>query len=51
MDEPVRDTRDVEIVVYPTDEPTPGAAYLVITSLRYQSVYVLNISFSSHVEE
>jgi hypothetical protein len=92
MDEPIRDTRDVEIVLYATDDPRPGRdptpwiglvhgirpvmraaifiphrdfdlvwslalsgllkhARIVLTPPRYQSAYVLNMSFSTHLEE
>ena len=89
MDEPIRDTRDVEIVLYAADDPKPGRdptpwiglvhgirpvmraaifiphrdfdrlwslalsgllkhAHMFLTPPRYQSAYVLNISFSTH---
>lgn len=92
LDEPVRDTRDVEIVLYPKDDPKPGAgpppwiglihgvrpvmrpalfiphrdfdrvwllalsgllkhAHMIMTPPRYQSAYVVSISFSTHPEE
>jgi hypothetical protein len=92
MDEPIRDTRDVEIVLYAADDPKPGSdptpwiglvhgirpvmraaifiphrdfdrlwslglsgllkhARIVLTPPRYQSAHVLNISFSTHLEE
>ena len=92
MDEPIRDTRDIEIVLYAADDPKPGRdptpwiglvhgirpvmraaifipyrdfdrlwslalsgllkhAHLFLTPPRYQSAYVLNISFSTHPEE
>ena len=92
MDEPIRDTRDIEIVLYAADDPKPGRdptpwiglvhgirpvmraaifiphrdfdrvwslalsgllkhAHMFLTPPRYQSAYVLNISFSTHLEE
>ena len=92
MDEPVRDTREVEIVLYAADDPKPGRdptpriglvhgvrpvmraaifiphrdfdrlwslalsrllkhAHMFLTPPRYQSAYVLNISFSTQPEE
>jgi hypothetical protein len=92
MDEPIRETRDVEIVLYASDDPKPGRdptpwiglvhgirpvihaaifiphrdfdrlwslalsgllkhAHMFLTPPRYQSAYVLNISFSTQPEE
>jgi hypothetical protein len=92
MDQPIRDTRDVEIVLYAADDPKPGSgptpwiglvhgvrpvmhaaifiphrdfdrvwslglsgllkhARIVLTPPRYHSADVLNISFSTHLEE
>jgi hypothetical protein len=92
MDEPIRDTREVEIVLYAADDPKPGRdpmpwiglvhgirpvmraaifiphrdfdrlwslglsgllkhAHMFLTPPRYQSAYVLNISFSTYLEE